>query len=69
MSDKPRERQEMLAPETITLPGREFEPSKADMGQECDMPGLSLDEIRATFFQPFRVLREASLRWEYELTI
>ena len=60
MSDEPRERQEMPDPVTITLPGRDFQPSKADMEEEFDMPGLSLDEIRATFSRPFRVLREDS---------
>ena len=60
MSDEPRERQEISEPVTITLLGTDFQPSKADMEEEFDMPGMSLDEIRAMFFRPFRVLREES---------
>lgn len=43
---------------TITLPGSDFQPSKADMEQEYDMPGISLDKIRDAFFRPFNIRRE-----------
>ena len=43
---------------TITLPGKDFQPSKADMEAEYDMPGASLDTIRSAIFRPFNVERE-----------
>ena len=43
---------------TITLPNKDFQPRKADMEAECDMPGASLDTIRSAFFRPFNVERE-----------
>ena len=61
MKNEPKsERQELPEPVTITLPHKDFQPSKADMEREYDMPGLSLDEIRATFFRPFKIVREDS---------
>ena len=32
----------------------DYQPSKAEMEEEIDMPGLSLDQIRKAFFRPFR---------------
>ncbi len=43
---------------TITLPGADFQPSKADMEAEYDMLGASLDAIRSAIFRPFNIERE-----------
>ncbi|MDE0006480.1 MAG: hypothetical protein OXQ29_27645 [Rhodospirillaceae bacterium] len=43
---------------TITLPDKDFQPSKADMEAEYDTPGASLDTIRAAIFRPFNIKRE-----------
>ena len=32
----------------------DYQPSKADMEEEIDMPGMSIDQIRKAFFRPFR---------------
>ena len=45
-------------PRTITLPPKDFQPSKADMEAEYDMPGASLDTIRGAIFRPFNIRRE-----------
>ena len=41
----------------ITLPPKEYQPSKAELEKEYDMPGLSLEKLRQTFFRPVKVLR------------
>ena len=43
---------------TITLPDKDFQPSKADMEAEYDTPGASMDTIRSTIFRPFNIRRE-----------
>ena len=43
----------------ITLPPRDYQPTKAEKEQECDMPGASLATVRRAFFQRVRV-REAN---------
>lgn len=58
MTDKDKQRQTLLEPQTITLPGNDFQPRKADMEEEYDMPGASLDTIRSAFFRPVNVKRE-----------
>ena len=59
-SKKPRKRRQKL-PEarTITLPPKDFQPSKADMEAEYDTPGASLNTIRSTIFRPFNIRRES----------
>ena len=32
----------------------DYQPSKADMEDEVDIPGMSIDQIRKAFFRPFR---------------
>ena len=41
-----------------TLPGKDYQPSKADMVREYDMPEASLKTIRSAFFRPFTIRRE-----------
>lgn len=58
MADKDKQRQKLLEPHTITLPGRNFQPRKADMEREYDMPGADMETIRSAFFRPVNVERE-----------
>ena len=41
----------------ISLPPKDYQPSKADMEEEIDMPGMSDKHVRETFFRPFRFVR------------
>ena len=55
----PRKPKKPIPPaRTITLPPKDFQPSKADMEAEYDTPGASLDTIRSTIFRPFNIRRE-----------
>ena len=45
---------------TIALPGKDFQPDKADMAREYDMPEASLKTIRNAFFRPFDIRRDGS---------
>ena len=54
MTDKDSPNQPIPEPRTITLPRKDFQPSKSDMEREYDMPGLSLDEIRSNIFSAFQ---------------
>ena len=44
-------------PATLELPPADYEPSKAQLEEEFDMPGLTPEEMRKAFFRPFRVVR------------
>ena len=46
-------------PRTLTMPGNEHQPTKAEMEEEMDMPGMSTDQVRLTFFRPFKFIRKA----------
>lgn len=52
-------RQELLEPRTVTLPPDDYQPRKAAMEQEFDMPGASEETVRRAFFRPIQVNREA----------
>lgn len=58
MADKDKPKQELPEARTITLPDKDYQPRKAEMEREYDMPGASLDTIRSAFFRPFNVERE-----------
>lgn len=45
-------------PPTIRLPRTGYTPSKREMEQETDMPGLSVDEARAAFARKVRFTRD-----------
>ena len=47
------------APRDMTLPPKDYQPNKAEMEEEIDMPGMSDQELRETFFRPFRFIRQA----------
>ena len=45
-------------PRTVTLPPSDYQPSKAEMEEEIDMPDMDDDQIRETFFRPFKFARK-----------
>ena len=42
-----------LVPREIDLPPRDYQPSKAELEEEIDMPEADMDTIRAAFGRPF----------------
>lgn len=46
-------------PRTLPLPPPGYQPSRAELEEEFDMPGLTDEEVRETFFRPFRFERTA----------
>ena len=42
----------------MRLPKRTCQPSKAELREEFDMPGLSLRQARKSFFRPFKFKAE-----------
>ena len=36
------------------MPPKGYQPSKAELEEEIDMPGMSDKQLRDTFFRPFR---------------
>ena len=39
----------------ITLPPRDYQPTKAELDEEYDMPGVDVVTVRRAFFQRIRV--------------
>lgn len=58
MPEKEKPKQPLPEPGTLTLPPKDFQPSKADMEAEYAMPGASMDAIRERVFRPFNIKRE-----------
>ena len=52
---KPSKRRELPVPREIDMPPRDYQPSKAEREEECDMPGADLETVRRAFFRPIRV--------------
>lgn len=46
-------------PRTVTLKPTDYQPSKAELEEEIDMPSMSDDEIRRVFFQPVNFSRKS----------
>ena len=42
---------------TIALPPDDYEPAEAELHDEVEMPGLTLDQVRKRLLRPFRVVR------------
>ena len=53
--NRPAER--IPTPRDMTLPPKDYQPSKADREAEIDMRGMSDKQVRETFFRPFGFLR------------
>ena len=58
MKAKGKRKGRLLEPRTITLPGNDYQPSKAEMEREYDMPGASMRTIRRALFRPFKIKRD-----------
>ena len=59
MSKSRPKRQASQEPTPLRLPPPGYQPSKAELEEEFDMPGLSDEEVRERFFRPFRFERKA----------
>ncbi len=46
-------------PKKVVLPPKDYQPSKAELEEEHDMPGMSDEELRRTFFRPVNFVRES----------
>jgi len=42
-------------PTDIELQPPTYQPKKVELEEEQDMPGWSFEQVKATFFKPFRV--------------
>ena len=45
-------------PTSIKLKSSQYQPKKAEKEVETDMPGMTDDELRDTFFKPFKIEEE-----------
>lgn len=53
----PKEKKNQKNPKEITLPSRkDYQPSKAEMEKEVDMPGADIKTVRKAFFQPMKIV-------------
>ena len=51
---KPRKPKAIPPPRTLKIPPSDYQPSRAELREEIDMPKLSLAKVRRAFFRPFR---------------
>lgn len=56
MSER-RKRQPVREPQTMRIPDRKYQPSRAELREEIDMPKLSLKRAREAFMRPFQFIR------------
>lgn len=50
-------KEDQKEPREITLPSRkDYQPSKAEMEKEFDMPETDMETVRQAFFQPLKVV-------------
>ena len=56
MTQKKSRKRRAKLPETVDLdvPPRAYQPSRAELKEEIDMPDLSLKKARKLFMRPFR---------------
>ena len=52
---KVSDRRELPAAREIDMPPRDYQPSKAEREEECNMPDADLEAVRRAFFRPIRV--------------
>ena len=43
-----------VAARSVTIPPSNYQPSRAELSEEMDMPKMSLAKVRRAFFRPFR---------------
>lgn len=48
-------RVELPVERSITMPSRDYQPTKAELEEEFDMPGADIKTVRSAFFRPIRV--------------
>ena len=44
-------------PKVLELAPTDYQPSKAELEEEFDMPGMTMDEVRGMFRRLFRIVR------------
>lgn len=53
-------KEDQKEPKEITLPSRkDYQPSRAELGEEFDMPEADIETVRKAFFQPVKVVEES----------
>lgn len=58
--DQLSKKENQKEPKEITLPSRkDYQPSKAEMEKEFDMPEADMETVRKAFFQPVKVVEES----------
>ena len=55
---KPSKRREPPVPREIDMPPRDYQPSKAEREEECNMPGADIVTVRSAFFRCVKVRKE-----------
>ena len=62
MAKPPKSRHPKPIPEEreITLPRRDYQPTKAEKEREIDMPGADIVTVRSAFFRRVRVKKESA---------
>lgn len=45
-------------PVDLPMPPAGYQPSKAEQEEEIDMPGMTDQQLRETFFRPFRFVKQ-----------
>ena len=55
-----RERRTVLLPREIVLPPDDYEPTKAELEEESEMPGADMGTVRRAFFRPTKIVRRSS---------
>lgn len=58
MPKSKHEKEPLPEPRTLTMPSSEYQPSKAELDAEHDMPGADPETMRRAFFRPYRVKTE-----------
>ena len=48
------------APRTLDLPARDYQPTRSELREEMDMPGLSIKQVRKAVFRPLKTKDKAS---------
>ncbi len=47
-------------PRAVYIKSSDYQPSKAELEEEIDMPEMDDEEIRRTFFRPVKFIRDGS---------
>ena len=55
MTPKTKPKAKLPEPREIDLPSRDYQPSKAELEEEHDMPKAKMSTLRQAFFRPFSI--------------